>query len=81
MTHVDWHPVCVNDRGKIVRGDKPPEMTTVFVTLGYDKVDTDTYINDADGFGDGHSNMYFVYITAWAYIDMPEPYQPELENE
>ncbi|MBM6928150.1 hypothetical protein [Parasutterella secunda] len=65
MTHVDWHPVKVNKYGKITEGKRPYEMTTVFVTNRDGGVDTDTYIDDADGFGDGHSNMYFVYITAW----------------
>ena len=81
MTHVDWHPVKVNERGKIIRGDKPPEMTTVFVTFEYNEVDTQTYIDDTDGFGNGCPNPYLKTIIAWAYADMPEPYQPELENE
>lgn len=56
MTHIEWHPVKVNERGKIIRGDKPPEMTTVFVTFEYNEVDTQTYIDDADGFGNGCPN-------------------------
>ena len=81
MTHIEWHPVKVNERGKIIRGDKPPEMTTVFVTFEYNEVDTQTYIDDTDGFGNGCPNPYLKTIIAWAYADMPEPYQPELENE
>lgn len=81
MTHVDWHPVEVNYRGKIIKGDRPPEMTTVYVTYGYNEVDAHIYIDDADGFGDGYPNPDLESITAWAYVDMPEPYKPESKNE
>lgn len=81
MTHVNWHPVEVNEYGKIIKGRRPFEMTSVFITYRGDEVDTQTYIDDTDGFGNGCPNPYLKTIIAWAYADMPEPYQPELENE
>lgn len=77
MTHVDWHPVKVNKYGKITEGKRPYEMTTVFVTNRDGGVDTDTYVDDIDGFGDGYPHSDLMLIIAWAEIELPEPYQPE----
>lgn len=85
MTHVDWHPVKVTRDGIIVKGEIPPIGEDVFVTED-GEVHIEIY-NEDFGFGWEYSlwsadiRPYKADITAWAYINLPEPYQPEAKDE
>ena len=82
MTHVDWHPVQVNEYGKIDEGDRPRKWTQVYVSLYDGYVFVTRYINSEYGFLKGDETDDLVTgIAAWAYVDMPEPYKPESKNE
>lgn len=82
MTKVKWYPVVVDDYGKIKKGEKPGvESEDVYVTYSDKVVGTMNYVDDSDGFGDGYPHTYLEEIIAWAYVEMPEPYRPEVKNE
>lgn len=74
MTHVDWHPYPK---------EKPQNEGNYLVSFR-DSIDGDfevmSYIDIKISWFDGESfNWYGSCIVAWA--ELPEPYQPELENE
>ena len=79
MTHVDWNPVTVSKYGKIIKGKRPYEGADVYVTRSNGDISVSTYMDDADGFGDGYPHYDLALIVAWAHVIMPEPYRPEGE--
>lgn len=74
MTQVEWHPYP-EEKDKVKPGKD------YFVTLSYGEVTTTTATNPSF-VGNRHefSNCYAV-ITAFAEIELPEPYKPEEKNE
>ena len=87
MTHVDWHPVTVNDSGEIIEGDIPEETGKKWVTINDGTGITFSTLGVFDEIDGINSRVQFFRpcrpyeITAWAYLEYPEPYQPEVEHE
>lgn len=89
MTHVDWHPVKVNQNSEIVSGDWPEEDGFVWVTLkelDYPPSVERVYFSDGMSAGDYVDWSFWGVddgrmIIAWAYCEEPEPYNPEVKHE
>lgn len=78
MTHVDWHPVKVNEAGKIVAGSRPLGYGELWVSVRLEEINNFTILVEYKGYFD-IGGAQFIY--AWAYNEDPKPYKPEKENE
>lgn len=89
MTHVDWHPVTVNENSEIVSGDIPEEDCFVWITTKEKHCEPSV---ERVYFGDGIPTGSYVpfrfwnvddgrIIIAWAYCEEPKPYRPEVKDD